>query len=202
MELTVEGLVAAGVPQEVATKIVAAHKAVIEGNFIPKSRFDEVNNEAKTLKTQVSERDKQITELSKFKGTAEELAEKVKAKDDEFKASLEKERKLNAVKFDLLADAKHVPHDVAMVTSLINMDNIKLDDTGKIVSGLSEQKETIIKDKGFMFKAAEQTKKSPFTFVGSKPKEDNGGSDDNGGNNFGKSLAAQKLAQSGIKVGQ
>ena len=44
-----------------------------EGEFIPKSRFDEVNNQVKDHKNQIAERDKQLEELKKFAKGNEEL---------------------------------------------------------------------------------------------------------------------------------
>jgi hypothetical protein len=209
MELTVESLVAAGVPQEVATKIVAAHKAVIEKGFIPKTRFDEVNEESKARKIQLEERDKQIAELSKFKGSAEELAAKVKemedankVKDAEYKAQLEKERKVNAVKFELLADPKNLPYDVDMVLNQLKLDDIKVDEAGKVLSGFKEQRDAIKKEKAFLFKPEEAAPKKPFfRITGVEPKDgDTADKGSAGGEGFGKSLAAMKLAQSGIKI--
>lgn len=209
MELTVESLVAAGVPQDVATKIVAAHKAVIEKGFIPKTRFDEVNEESKARKTQLEERDSQIAELSKFKGSAEELAAKVKemedankVKDAEFKTQLETERKINAVKFELLSDQKNQPHDPEMVLKLLKLEDIKVDEAGKVVSGFKEQRDAIKKEKAFLFKPeGAPSKNTLFRITGTSPKDgDNSDKAHAGGEGFGKSLAAMKLAQSGIKV--
>lgn len=209
MELTVESLVAAGVPQDVATKIVAAHKAVIEKGFIPKTRFDEVNEESKARKTQLEERDSQIAELSKFKGSAEELATKVKemedankVKDAEYKTQLETERKINAVKFELLSDQKNLPHDPDMVLKLLKLEDIKVDEAGKVVGGFKEQRDAIKKEKAFLFKPEEAAPKKPFfRITGTEPKDgDTADKAPAGGEGYGKSLAAMKLAQSGIKV--
>ena len=44
-----------------------------EGEFIPKGRFDEANNQVKDLKTQITERDKQLEDLKKAAANNDEL---------------------------------------------------------------------------------------------------------------------------------
>ena len=47
--------------QHIEPKLGAEKKYFFgEGEFIPKGRFDEVNNQVKDLKTQITERDKQL----------------------------------------------------------------------------------------------------------------------------------------------
>ena len=48
-----------------------------EGEFIPKGRFDEINNQAKDYKSQIAERDKQIEDLRKSVSGNEELAKRL-----------------------------------------------------------------------------------------------------------------------------
>ena len=62
-----------GLETDVIAKVLKIHKDSIDGNYVPKATFDAERENVKTLKTQITERDNQITELSKFKGTNEEL---------------------------------------------------------------------------------------------------------------------------------
>ena len=68
MEMTLESLMAEGLSQEQATKVLNAHKAAVSGAYVPKSRFDEVNTQLSNANAQVSERDAQIAGLKKFEG--------------------------------------------------------------------------------------------------------------------------------------
>ena len=46
--MTKEQLLAAGFTEEQATNILKLHKEAIDGNYVAKHRFDEVNGELKT----------------------------------------------------------------------------------------------------------------------------------------------------------
>ena len=208
--MTKEQLLAAGLSEEHATSVLKIYKDVIDGNFIPKHRFDSVNTELKTVKEQLAERDAQIGELKKFEGDSKELNEKIKQletankqKDSEYQANLATERKKNAVRMALLEDDKGKPHDTEMVMGLFNLDNIVLDETtGKITSGYKEQSENLRKEKLFLFeeKTDPNNKGTGWKPRGNEPKdgEDNGAPDTSEA--FGRSLAAVKLGMMGIKA--
>lgn len=146
MEMTVESLVAAGFTQEQATQIIAAHKAALAGQYVPKSRFDEVSQ-------QVKDRDQQITELGKFKGTAEELQTKVtelEAKNQqqaqEAAAALIAERKRNALVSQLTGKV----HDVDLVLSQIDQEKVSVAENGTVI-GFEDQLKALKETKGFLF---------------------------------------------------
>lgn len=171
--LTKEQLMAMGASEEVATKIVEANKATMEG-FIPKHRFDEVSGELKEVKGQLKDRDTQIGELKKFEGSATQLQEKITAletanaeKDANFKEQLLGEAKKNAVKVALLADETSRPHDADMVMGLFDMSKITLDEAGKLSGGYKEQSDKIKTEKSFLFNAVKVADPNPFT--GFKP---------------------------------
>ena len=71
-----EDIVALGVAEDLAEKIAAASAEELKG-FIPKSRFDEVNEAKKNAEALVKERDGQLTELKKTAGASEELLKKI-----------------------------------------------------------------------------------------------------------------------------
>ncbi len=212
--MTKEQLLAAGFTEEQATNILKLHKEAIDGNYVPKHRFDEVNAELKTTKEQVIERDKQITELKKFEGDSKALQEKITAlenenaaKDKEYKANLALERKKNAIRLALLEDENGKPHDVDMVMGLFNLEQVIIDEaTGKIISGFKEQNDAIRKEKAFLFSSKEDTDKGgdgkPVGWkpTGTPPADGDKGS--KGGDpsvSYGKSLAQIKLGMMGIK---
>lgn len=212
--MTKEQLLAAGFTEEQATNILKLHKEAIDGNYVAKHRFDEVNGELKATKEQVIERDKQITELKKFEGDSKALQEKITAlenenaaKDKEYKANLALERKKNAIKLALLEDENGKPYDVDMVMGLFNLEQIVIDEaTGKISSGFKEQNEAIRKEKAFLFSPKEDVNKggdgkpAGWKPAGTPPADgDKGGGGADPSVSFGKSLAQIKLGMMGIK---
>lgn len=59
-----EDLIAMGLTEEQAKKVMDS----LDGNFVTKARFNEINEENKTLKKSVSDRDKQLEDLKKSSG--------------------------------------------------------------------------------------------------------------------------------------
>lgn len=210
-----EALKQLGLSEEQITSILDLHTQTLDGKFIPKHRFDEVNTEVKSLKTQLTERDTQIADLKKFEGTAEELKKQVEnlqtenqTKTAEYEQELAMERKKNAVKLALLEDAEGRPHDADMVLGLFNLDEIEVDaETGKITSGYDDQNKRIREEKVFLFTTDPQPAPTPGG-VGWKPKGnppadgDNGGGKGDTSTSYGKSLAKQRLAMAGITESQ
>lgn len=62
---------------------------VAEEKFIPKSKFDEVNNQAKDYKEQLVDRDKQLTELQKSAKGNEELTKQIESLQEDNKKKIE-----------------------------------------------------------------------------------------------------------------
>jgi len=209
--MTKEQLLAAGFTEEQATNILKLHKEAIDGQYVAKHRFDEVNGELKTVKEQVTERDKQIADLKKFEGDTKALQEKIAAleadnatKDKEYQFKLNQERKMNAVKLALLEDESGKPHDADMVMSLFNLEQITIDEiTGKITGGFKEQNENIRKEKAFLFNTKEEPstdKKPGWKPAGDPPADgDKGGKGGDPSVSYGKSLAQIKLGMMGVK---
>lgn len=208
--MTKEQLLALGLSEEQATNILKLHKEAIDGNYVAKHRFDEVNGELTQSKEQVKERDKQITELKKFEGDSKALQEKITAletdnatKDKEYKANLALERKKNAIKLALLEDENGKPHDADMVMGLFNLELVVIDEaTGKISSGYKEQNDSIRKEKPFLFSAKEQPKPGTpgWKPAGNPPADgDKGAAGTDPSISYGKSLAQIKLGMMGIK---
>lgn len=199
--MTKESLIAAGFTEEQATKIMEMHTKAIDGNYVPKATFDTERDKSKNLTAQVADRDKQITELGTFKGTAEQLQTRV--------AELENQNKEAKTKFeaDLLQAQKDAAIRFDIANSVIDPDDVlpKLDQTkivfkeGKIASGLTEQLDEMKKSKPHYFKTEKKEPKGiPQGWLfGKTPPE--GGDDDKGGGTkseaekFGEMLAGSKL---------
>lgn len=133
-------------------------KEAINDKFIPKHRFDEVNEKNKQLESDVKERDTQITNLKKFEGDnatlkskIEELENANKQKDEENAKAIKSLKIDNAINYAL--DGKVEKGYADLVLGLINKEDIILKDDGT-VAGLDEQIEKIKTDKPKLFKEA------------------------------------------------
>lgn len=139
-----------GVSEELAAKCESASAEELKG-YIPKSRFNEVNEENKSLKATIAERDTQLSELKKSNGDNEELKKQIaalEAANAEQKtahvAEMNRLRLDNAIETELIsAGAKNVK----AVKALLNTDNVKLD--GDKLIGLAEQLGAIRKSDGY-----------------------------------------------------
>lgn len=142
-----------------ADKKEAAKKALtafLDGAYVPKSRFNEVNEEKKTLTATVADRDKQLETLKKSTGDLDALKSQIKSLQDANKKAQEeadakmKELRINdAIKLAIVDKAQ----DVDIVSGLFDKTKLILGDDGKI-TGLDEQLKELQKNKAFLFKQA------------------------------------------------
>lgn len=137
---------------------------VSEGKFIPKDRFDQVNEQAKEYKKQVGERDTQITNLKdEFKDAAglKEKVEKLELDNKTQKESYDKQ--LSDISFNNALEkglgAFNVK-DKKLIMALIDKDKLKAD--GESIIGLKEQIEPLQKSHEYLFN---QEVKGTGTFV-------------------------------------
>lgn len=188
-----EEFIALGISEELAAKAETASTTELKG-FIPKTRFDEVNEELKQSKEAVKERDKQIEGLKSvdaegLKKQIETLQEENKQKEKDHEEELKAIKLNNALELALsTAKAKNV----ATVKPLLKdfMDKAEFD--GDKVKGLDEAIKSI--------KEADETK---FLFEGTKEpqrriQDPQGSSGDNGGSkpvSFGEAIANAINAQ-------
>lgn len=157
-----EDLIAMGLTEEQAKKVMES----LDGSFVTKDWFNEVNEENKTLKQSVADRDKQLETLKKSVGDNEDLQKQIKDLQDANKAEAEKHaeemknlRLTNAIK---LAVAGKV-HDEEMAAALFDRTKLVLTEDGK-VAGLEEQLKAIKESKAFLFKPENQ--KPPYSPAG------------------------------------
>lgn len=154
--MKLEDLIKEGFTEDQAKKIVELHKKAIDGNYVPKATFDAERDKLKTANDTIADRDKQITELGKFKGTAEELQKKVDdltadntKKTQEYEAKLKDVEETAAIRA-AVADQVHSADDI-----MSKLDRTKLTiKDGKVVAGLVEQMDAIKKDSPHYFKEA------------------------------------------------
>ncbi len=140
-------------------KMEAAEKAVkdyLDGDFVTKARFNEVNESKKSLTDQLAERDKQLTALKKSAGDNEGLKkeiENLQAANKQQKAEFEAQAKALKIETAVKLAIADSAQDTDIVAGLIDKAKLILGEDGK-VTGLTEQVEALKKDKAFLFKSA------------------------------------------------
>lgn len=149
-----EDFVKLGISEELAEKAAEASQDELKG-FIPKHRFDEVNDAKKKAEDDLKDRDKQLEELKKSAGSNEELKKQIETlQADNLKAKEEHDAKIKAMQIEnaveralTTAGAKNIK----AVKALLDLGNAELD--GDAVKGLDAQikKLTESEDSKFLF---------------------------------------------------
>ena len=195
--MKLEDLLKEGFTQDQAKKILELHKKAIDGNFIPKATFDAERDKLKTANETIADRDKQLAELGKFKGTAEELQKKV---DDltaqNTKSAQEYEAKLKDVE-ETAAIRATIGDQVYSVDDIMpKLDRTKMTiKDGKVVAGLVEQMDAIKQSSPHYFKESKGNDGGKGGFpggwhpFGKSPDESKGQGGADTAAEFGKSLA-------------
>lgn len=151
--MTLEELIELGLEDELAEKVMDVHKETLKDDYIPMSRFNEVNEEKKDLKEQLSDRDTQLSEL-KTKATGnEELTSKIaelESLNNETKKDYEDRiknlRKETSIE---LALKDNSAKNIKAVKALLDLDEVKLD--GDKVIGLDSQLEQLKESDSYLF---------------------------------------------------
>lgn len=191
--MTLEELTKAGFTEDQAKKILEIHQKSIDGNYIPKATFEAERQKVKDANATIAERDKQITELGSFKGTAEELQKKVdelttanSTAKAEYEAKLTKLAQENSLKLEI-ADKVYNVEDIL---PKLDVTKITFKD-GKVVAGLVEQMDALKKSHPHYFKDDNAGKNLPggWTPFGRTPEEGGGSGSGSAEEEFGKSLA-------------
>ena len=176
-----EDLLKLGLTEEQAEKVLSANAEQLKG-FIPKARFDEVNNAKKQVEKDLSERDKQLETLKNSTGDVETLKNTIKQLQDENKASKEQyEANISKIKLDnaidnALGNAK--AKNSRAVRALLDMEKLKFEN--ETLSGLDEQLKALkeAEDSKFLFEEIKEPAKPSFSGVepGASTGETNPGS--------------------------
>lgn len=145
-----EDLIAMGLTEEQAQKVMDS----LDGNFVTKARFNEVNEENKSLKKSVSDRDKQLEDLKKSSGDnaalQQQIADLQKANADQQKAH---EAEMNQLKLDNAIDAALTAagaKNAKAVKALLDTSAFKMGDDGK-VAGLEAALAAVQKSDAYLF---------------------------------------------------
>lgn len=179
-----EQLIALGLTEEQADKVISGF-----GQMVPKSRLDEKIQDAKDLKVQLDDRDKQLEDLKKVDAEGlqvkiDELQQANETAKTEYETKLKETQLSSAVKLALAGKV----HDADLVAGLIDKSTIELGEDGNVAKGLDEQIKTLQESKSFLFvpDSKDQTKFKGFTPPDGQ-RQDKEQQKDEGG--FGKSLA-------------
>ncbi|NFC74578.1 phage capsid protein [Clostridium botulinum] len=126
---------------------------VSSGSFISKTRFDQVNEQAKEYKKQVGERDKQINNLKEEYKDVDGLKEKVEQLELDNKTQKETyEKQLSDIAFNNALEkglGAFSIKDKKLIMTLIDKDKLKVD--GDNVIGLKEQIEPLKTSHEYLF---------------------------------------------------
>lgn len=159
-----------GISEDLAAKAETASQEELKG-YIPKARFDEVNNEKKKLELDLRDRDGQLETLKNSTGDVEAMKKQIedlqkanKDADDAHAQEIKQMKVDNAIE-NALTGAK-AKNNTAVKALLKDLDKAELADDGTI-KGLKEQIEALRKSDSYLFEANESKK----TFKGATPGE-------------------------------
>ena len=156
-----EQFIALGFTEEQATKAAVASAEELKA-YIPKTRFDEVNEAKKQAEKDIATRDKQIEDLKKvdaagLQATIEKLQKENKDAADKYATDMKELTLTNAIKMALAGKV----HDESLAANLVDKTKLVID--GEKVVGLDEQVKSLKETKAFLFKPENtQTQKPGF----------------------------------------
>lgn len=168
--MTKEKLLEWGLTEEQAAKVMEG----LNGSFVTKARFNEVNTELTKAKATITERDAQLETLKQASGDTKALQDQITqlqadnaAKDQEHAAEIKKIKIENAVE-KALTDAKAINPATVKPLLAAFLEKADLDDDGTI-RGLADEIGKLAKAEGtsFLFKADDTTTTS--TISGASP---------------------------------
>jgi len=165
-----------GIAEDLAEKAAQAFAEFIK-DFIPKARFNEVNEAKKKAEETIAERDKQLEELRKSAGDNEDLRKQIETLQNENATTKQNhEAEIKKMKIDnalVNAIREAGGKNPTAISALIkDLDKAELLEDGTI-KGLSEQLKTLKEKEAYLFEA------EGGSFKGIKPGE--GGKGGQGG---------------------
>lgn len=155
-----ELLVKLGIADDKQAEATKIFKEFLDGEYVPKSRFNEVNAEKKNLESTVADRDKQLKELKNAEGDIEAFKQQIaKLQADNKVAAAKSAEEIKNLRLSTAIQLAigDTAQDAELVASLVDTSKLILGDDGK-VTGLNEQIKALKETKGFLFKPEEETK--------------------------------------------
>ena len=139
---------------------------VNNGNWIPKDKFNSVNDDLKEIKKQLSDRDLQLQELGeKAKGNEELLKEIEALKESNKKIADDYQLKLAEKEFNYALEtalAKTKARNIKALKSLLDLDKVSMKEDGAL-EGLDEQIKAIKESDNYLFEVEQVTGRVPNT---------------------------------------
>lgn len=159
--MTLEQLIAMGLTEEQAKKVMES----LDGNFVTKARFNEVNTELKQAKDTLKERDTQLQSLNDSAGNVESLKKQITELQTANKASDETHaNEMKALRFETalntaLTTAKARNPDTVKPLLKAFLEKAELDGDGSI-KGLNDEIRKLTEDTNtkFLFDVQSQDK--------------------------------------------
>lgn len=153
-----EEFIALGISEELAAKAEKASQEELKG-YVEKSKHDEIVEENKTLKMQVTDRDKQLETLKASAGDNDELKKQIETMKQQ-NADQEKAHRaeLAQIRLDNAIDAALIgagAKNGKAVKALIDVSKVKLEEDGKL-SGWDDQIKALQKSDAYLFNAKHQ----------------------------------------------
>lgn len=150
-----EDLIAMGLTEEQAKKVMDS----LDGNYVTKTRFNEVNEENKTLEKSVSDRDKQLEDLKKSSGDNEELKKQIETLQQE-NANQKKahDAEMTQLRLDNAIDAALTAagaKNIKAVRALIDTSKVKVGEDGKL-TGFDDLLSAVQKSDSYLFTEKQQ----------------------------------------------
>jgi len=169
-----EDLIKLGLDEATATKVAEASNEELKG-FIPKTRFDEVNESKKQLEKDVASRDVQLETLKNSTGDVEALKKTITDLQTQnatekatYDAQVKKLQVDNAVEKSLLAaKAKNTVAVKALLAGFL--DKAELD--GENIKGLDDEVKKLVESEDTKFLFNVDTKPGKPAFKGINPGE-------------------------------
>ena len=130
--------------------------AIVESNgksFVSKGRFNEVNEENKSLKAQLAELNTTIDDLKKDSQGNEDTVKQLDALKAELKAKqAEHETQMKALQIDGIVERSLLQakaRNTKAVRALLNLENAEID--GEDIKGLADQIKALKADNAYLF---------------------------------------------------
>ncbi len=186
-----EKLIELGLTEEHADKVIAEHKAQLEG-YIPKNRFDEVNNAKKQLEKAIADRDTQLKTLKESAGDNEELKNEITKLQSENKTANETyQKEIAGLKLNSAIETAlgtHKAKNITAAKALLDISKISLDNENLL--GFEEQIKALKEAETTKFLFGEEAKTEAKPPAGTQPGTGNAGANPGAGKSLGDAIAA------------
>lgn len=171
--MTLEQLIEMGLDEETAKKVLKSYQESIKDQYVPIARFNEVNEDKRELKTQLSERDTQLKELKVKAAGNEELTTKIAELEglnnttkEEYEIKITALRKETSIEL-ALKDQK--AKNIKAVKALLDLDKVSVD--GDNLIGLEEQLKGLKESDSYLFGDDTLAGRDPNPGSGGTPSE-------------------------------